>query len=210
MSLMLLERWDFISLNILTWDLHGVWTFWFNKRRPAHPWSPIISHPLPLWWSRSAIIHGYLPTTTTISEVLIEKVETYCLVSCLPCYWVYLFCVACRLYAWKLHYWIQSQLLVTIFYFILGTVVDSKICHPTEFDFYLCSHAGIQVSFSVQVEMRAFFIWWDGLDLTLHYITFREQAALRITMSFGMRTILPRMVCRLSRTTCATRKLPSR
>ncbi|VVA93223.1 unnamed protein product [Arabis nemorensis] len=25
-----------------------------------------------------------------------------------------------------------------------GTVVDSKICHPTEFDFYLNSHAGIQ------------------------------------------------------------------
>ncbi|PHU13864.1 Protein argonaute 10 [Capsicum chinense] len=25
-----------------------------------------------------------------------------------------------------------------------GTVVDTKICHPTEFDFYLCSHAGIQ------------------------------------------------------------------
>nr|XP_010914964.1 protein argonaute PNH1 [Elaeis guineensis] len=25
-----------------------------------------------------------------------------------------------------------------------GTVVDSKICHPNEFDFYLCSHAGIQ------------------------------------------------------------------
>jgi eukaryotic translation initiation factor 2C len=24
--------------------------------------------------------------------------------------------------------------------------VDSKICHPTEFDFYLCSHAGIQVN----------------------------------------------------------------
>ncbi|MQL87929.1 hypothetical protein Taro_020482, partial [Colocasia esculenta] len=29
-----------------------------------------------------------------------------------------------------------------------GTVVDSKICHPTEFDFYLCSHAGIQVTSS--------------------------------------------------------------
>uniref|UniRef100_A0ACD5Z0F6 Uncharacterized protein n=1 Tax=Avena sativa TaxID=4498 RepID=A0ACD5Z0F6_AVESA len=26
-----------------------------------------------------------------------------------------------------------------------GTVVDSKICHPTQFDFYLCSHTGIQV-----------------------------------------------------------------
>ncbi|KAL5224356.1 hypothetical protein ABZP36_010995 [Zizania latifolia] len=25
-----------------------------------------------------------------------------------------------------------------------GTVVDSNICHPTEFDFYLCSHAGVQ------------------------------------------------------------------
>ncbi|KAK3131337.1 hypothetical protein QOZ80_6BG0505120 [Eleusine coracana subsp. coracana] len=25
-----------------------------------------------------------------------------------------------------------------------GTVVDSKICHPTEFDFFLCSHAGIK------------------------------------------------------------------
>ncbi|GMH04485.1 hypothetical protein Nepgr_006324 [Nepenthes gracilis] len=25
-----------------------------------------------------------------------------------------------------------------------GTVVDSKICHPTDFDFFLCSHAGIQ------------------------------------------------------------------
>nr|CAB3448425.1 unnamed protein product [Digitaria exilis] len=26
----------------------------------------------------------------------------------------------------------------------VSTVVDSKICHPTEFDFYLCSHAGIK------------------------------------------------------------------
>ncbi|KAM3245693.1 hypothetical protein ACQJBY_056810 [Aegilops geniculata] len=25
-----------------------------------------------------------------------------------------------------------------------GTVVDTKICHPTEFDFFLCSHAGIK------------------------------------------------------------------
>lgn len=27
-----------------------------------------------------------------------------------------------------------------------GTVVDTNITHPTDFDFYLCSHAGIQVS----------------------------------------------------------------
>ncbi|XP_025796130.1 protein argonaute MEL1-like [Panicum hallii] len=25
-----------------------------------------------------------------------------------------------------------------------GTVVDQRICHPTEFDFYICSHPGIQ------------------------------------------------------------------
>ncbi|KAL4667542.1 hypothetical protein H8959_006231 [Pygathrix nigripes] len=25
-----------------------------------------------------------------------------------------------------------------------GTTVDSTITHPSEFDFYLCSHAGIQ------------------------------------------------------------------
>ncbi|KAL6894480.1 hypothetical protein ACP4OV_008578 [Aristida adscensionis] len=25
-----------------------------------------------------------------------------------------------------------------------GTVVDTKICHPSEFDFYLCSHAGLK------------------------------------------------------------------
>lgn len=31
-------------------------------------------------------------------------------------------------------------------FLLIGTVVDSKICHPTEFDFYLCSHAGIQVT----------------------------------------------------------------
>jgi len=27
-----------------------------------------------------------------------------------------------------------------------GTTVDVGITHPSEFDFYLCSHAGIQVS----------------------------------------------------------------
>jgi hypothetical protein len=27
-----------------------------------------------------------------------------------------------------------------------GTTVDDGITHPTEFDFYLCSHAGIQVT----------------------------------------------------------------
>ncbi|EHA8587479.1 hypothetical protein COCNU_scaffold002342G000010 [Cocos nucifera] len=37
-----------------------------------------------------------------------------------------------------------------------GTVVDSKICHPTEFDFYLCSHAGIQLDKAFFEEMQDF------------------------------------------------------
>lgn len=39
----------------------------------------------------------------------------------------------------------SSVLYVFIVLLFSGTVVDTKICHPTEFDFYLCSHAGIQV-----------------------------------------------------------------
>jgi len=27
-----------------------------------------------------------------------------------------------------------------------GTIIDTQITHPTELDFYLCSHASIQVS----------------------------------------------------------------
>lgn len=32
-----------------------------------------------------------------------------------------------------------------------GTTVDMGITHPTEFDFYLCSHAGIQVRFPLWI-----------------------------------------------------------
>jgi eukaryotic translation initiation factor 2C len=38
----------------------------------------------------------------------------------------------------------NGTILKSLLYFS-GTVVDTKICHPSEFDFYLCSHAGIQV-----------------------------------------------------------------
>lgn len=33
-----------------------------------------------------------------------------------------------------------------------GTTVDTKITHPSEFDFYLCSHAGIQVGINIGVS----------------------------------------------------------
>ena len=35
-----------------------------------------------------------------------------------------------------------------------GTTVDVGITHPTEFDFYLCSHQGIQVSVAIYFTFR--------------------------------------------------------
>jgi eukaryotic translation initiation factor 2C len=43
--------------------------------------------------------------------------------------------------------------LATNFIVFLGTVVDTKICHPSEFDFYLCSHSGIQVKLMLDAVM---------------------------------------------------------
>jgi hypothetical protein len=51
-----------------------------------------------------------------------KKMGTYSLVGCL-CKQVFLFLI----------------------YLFVGTIIESKISHATEFDFYLCSHAGIQV-----------------------------------------------------------------
>lgn len=48
-----------------------------------------------------------------------------------------------------------------------GTVVDSKICHPTEFDFYLCSHAGIQVNHPIS----PFFVCVNSLWLPCSSVT---------------------------------------
>ncbi|MEQ2225660.1 Protein argonaute-3 [Ilyodon furcidens] len=36
-----------------------------------------------------------------------------------------------------------------------GTTVDTDITHPYEFDFYLCSHAGIQVNFQLYTQPAA-------------------------------------------------------
>ncbi|KAE8791379.1 hypothetical protein D1007_34207 [Hordeum vulgare] len=38
-----------------------------------------------------------------------------------------------------------------------GTIVDTKICHPTEFDFYLCSHADMLGARSVSIVPPAYY-----------------------------------------------------
>ncbi|KAF9587211.1 hypothetical protein IFM89_039570 [Coptis chinensis] len=45
-----------------------------------------------------------------------------------------------------------------------GTAVDSIICHPSEFDFYLCSHAGIQV---IGVQVMQVFVFIYGVTVLL-------------------------------------------
>lgn len=58
-----------------------------------------------------------------------------------------------------------------------GTVVDSKICHPTEFDFYLCSHAGIQVILDLLLHsmlecLSLLFDRFDRLSLEFMFLIF--------------------------------------
>jgi hypothetical protein len=89
-------------------------------------------------------------------------------------------------------------------FLFLGTVVDSKICHPTEFDFYLCSHAGIQVGSPTFAICLLNDMGWLLIQV---YFLFREQAGLLIIMFCGTRTNLLLTSCKLSQTTCATRNL---
>ena len=60
-----------------------------------------------------------------------------------------------------------------------GTTVDVGITHPTEFDFYLCSHAGIQVHYgfclyfilSYDVAVIRWISSCHKNRMTTHYIT---------------------------------------
>ncbi|PWA91147.1 PAZ domain-containing protein [Artemisia annua] len=63
-----------------------------------------------------------------------------------------------------------------------GTVVDTKICHPTEFDFYLCSHAGIQgtsrpTHYHVLYDENKFTA--DGLQMLTNSLCYTYQRCTR-------------------------------
>jgi hypothetical protein len=89
-----------------------------------------------------------------------------------------------------------------------GTVVDQKICHPTEFDFYLCSHAGIQVIIYQYLGAHSL-PSTSLLDIECQIFSFREQVGPPITMSFMMRIILLLMHYSHWQTIFATRKFNS-
>ncbi|VEL13804.1 unnamed protein product [Protopolystoma xenopodis] len=57
-----------------------------------------------------------------------------------------------------------------------GTVVDKGITHPRDFDFYLCSHEGIQVQKSSQ---------FDGVEVYLKLLLFVDRIIHMYTLHSG-------------------------
>lgn len=70
-----------------------------------------------------------------------------------------------------------------------GTTVDVCITHPTEFDFYLCSHQGIQVNFKT-LDRLCFFVYLIDLDITFIYIYSRARLDHHIITFYGMIIVL--------------------
>lgn len=82
-----------------------------------------------------------------------------------------------------------------------GTTVDVCITHPTEFDFYLCSHQGIQVNLRENDQLVA-----SVEIIFLHYYSrrYRARRDRRIITSFGTTITSRAMNCSVSRINCAT------
>ena len=78
-----------------------------------------------------------------------------------------------------------------------GTTVDKGITHPTDHDFYLCSHAGIQVQYIYScLHMYTF----HAIILPSLY---RGLASLATTMFCMMTTSFQQMICRHLPISCA-------
>ena len=104
--------------------------FCLDGWRPVPLLSRITNLLWHLLWSKKGTTQDCLLAITRIGAAL-TRVETFYLVMSSFHKLLYLHL--------KMAFTLKENFCVS------GTVVDSKICHPTEFDFYLCSHAGIQV-----------------------------------------------------------------
>lgn len=148
-----------------------------------------------LWLFRKGITQGF-SLRFTEGMIWLIKVETFFLVSVFVshCYWVHKAAASISICCLGLILHVTCA---------AGTVVDQKICHPTEFDFYLCSHAGIQVRCT----------FFSRTTLIRHRVSkiflVREQVARPITMCSMMRTNLLLMHCSHWPTIFATRKFNS-
>ena len=152
-----------------------------------------------LWLSRKDITQGF-SLRFMEGVIWLIKVETFFPVSVLVshCYWVHI-AAASVSFCWS-----GVILCLTC---TAGTVVDQQICHPTEFDFYLCSHAGIQVCWYLGAHS---FPEQHLSDIERQKIFLvREQVGPPITMSSMMRIILLLMHCSHWPTIFATRKFNS-
>lgn len=56
-----------------------------------------------------------------------------------------------------------------------GTTVDVGITHPTEFDFYLCSHAGIQVLFTLIILFSEKISFENNKRLNRNHLNRKKQ-----------------------------------
>lgn len=75
-----------------------------------------------------------------------------------------------------------------------GTTVDVGITHPTEFDFYLCSHAGIQGT----SRPSHYHVLWDDNELTADEL---QQLTYQVSYQHGWTYD----VCKMFSYRCATR-----
>ena len=130
------------------------------RRVPA--WKRATFLQLHSLWCKSAITHDFVLKIIVHTNRQID-VEIFCQVKQI-CYCAIVletdeatlllfdesYMYVCILYIYIYIYMRRSSafllFLDTNFIVFLGTAVDTKICHPSESDFYLCSHSGIHVN----------------------------------------------------------------
>lgn len=83
-----------------------------------------------------------------------------------------------------------------------GTTVDVCITHPTEFDFYLCSHQGIQVNFTSLYKKNMLHCHTVCISINTRFYCFRAHRDHRIIMYFGTTITSKAMNYNVSHTSC--------